>query len=138
MLLSSVTLLVNIVVMVVYYLDLPWLSSCTIGMPLFALMNSVAAHIYRNIRFKVYTDHTITSSVLNKDLIGLSASDPTGAGVPNSPSSKHKSNSRHVLDITFQRSVTTSSETGARPDSYSTSIQGGAGILDLEKQDGVR
>lgn len=135
MLLSSSILLLNIIVVILYYLDLPWFSSCTVGIPLFTLINIVAAHIYRNIRFKVYTDHTITSSAFNtKDLMGIGLAARSRARTPVLPLSEPKANSRHVLDITFKRSTTTSTGTGARRHSYS-SIQGGVGRLDLEKQD---
>ena len=139
---SRSTLLVNMLVIIVYHLNIPSLTPCTFGVPLFVLMNTLAAHIYRNIRFKVYTDQTITSSALNRNLIGMGAG-TTDTGIRPSSSLNPKSNNRDplVMNITFQRTVTTTSTTGTGTRRHSmgeiSSIRGDVGPLDLEKQDGM-
>jgi len=137
------TLVLNIVVIVVYYLNIPWLSSCTFGIPLFVLINTLAAHVYRNLRFKVCLDQTITTSVLHKNLMGMGVvgNSTTGAG---SPLSNTKPNDRdphgRILDITFKRSVTPTTtstlETGMRRHSMGN-FGSEVGRLDLEKQGGI-
>src|SRR5260221_1849665 len=124
--LSRTTLLFNVVVILSYYLEYPWLSNCTFGFPLFVLMNTLAGHIYRNIRLKVYMDQTITSSIINRNFIRAATS--TSAIPRSSLSSNPTSNGR--------RSGSTIGIDAIRHSLHSIEESHGEdGMRDLEKQD---
>jgi hypothetical protein len=100
-------------------------------------MNTLAGHIYRNIRFNVYTEPSITTSNINRDLMRMRpAASTSGAGFPR-PSSKPNSDGLHRLQIILQRPATTTSEPGARRQSlHSTGGERSSEIggLDSAKQ----
>jgi hypothetical protein len=101
-------------------------------MPLYVLMNTLAGHIYRNIRFRVYTDHSITSSVVNKDLRKLGVA--TGSCISHSSNPTSVSSDPYKLDIVFKKSATTTSPTGfSHLVDVGRGIQSDVGRLDSEK-----
>jgi len=142
---SRSTLLFNVVVIISYSVEYPWLSNCTFGFPLFVLMNTLAGHIYRNIRFKVYMDQTINSSVINKNLTRAPTTTTTTTLPTSTLSPNPTSDDRHVLDNIFKRSGTVVTTTWTGPTRHSLhSIEedgiqghGGDGRRDLEKQDDI-
>ena len=63
-----VTLILNLFFIVLFYMPDPLITPCTIGYPVFVLLNTMSSYVYRNMRLGSYQDYTITSSVINKAL----------------------------------------------------------------------
>ena len=66
---SSVTLILNIFFVVLYYIPKAAITPCTIGIPVFVMLNTMSSYVYRNTRFGYYRDYSITSSVINDAVV---------------------------------------------------------------------
>ncbi len=79
-----------------YYIPDPIITPCTVGVPLFVLISNMSSSVYRNVRFGIYRDYTIRTSVIDK-AFQAQAMPP----------------SRHPVEIIFKSAMMTSSPHGS-------------------------
>ena len=63
-----VTLILNLFFIVLFCMPTPLITPCTIGYPVFVMLNTMSSYVYRNMRLGSYQDYSITSSVINNAL----------------------------------------------------------------------
>jgi hypothetical protein len=63
---SRATLLLNFLFFVLCYIPEAPIHPFSVGFPFFVMLNNMTSHVYRNLRFGFYQDHSITSSAVSE------------------------------------------------------------------------